>query len=115
MYVCMAALAAMGTVVAALYGGVPWLAGFLTGAAFSVLNFWFWHRLVSRLGRAQTAQRGSGGSGVLFALRYGIFAGALYVILQYFEASLSAALVGIFVAVAAVLLEILFELLYGTS
>ena len=48
------------------------------------------------------------------SLRYFLFAGGIYAILHYFEASFSAALVGIFVAVAAVLLEILFELIYGT-
>jgi hypothetical protein len=110
----MAAVSALGAAAAGVYGGMPWISGFLAGAAFSVLNFWFWHRLVSRIGRAGSQERSGSGSVVLFALRYSVFAGALYVILQYFEASLSAALAGIFVAVAAVLLEIFFELIYGT-
>jgi hypothetical protein len=115
MYLYMAGLSAAGAIAAALYGGLPWVSGFLAGAVFSALNFWFWHRLVNRIGRTEnTGERRGSGPVVLFALRYGLFAAALYVILQYFEASLSAALVGIFVAVAAVLLQILFELIYGT-
>jgi hypothetical protein len=115
MYLYMAGLSVLGAAGAGVYGGIPWVSGFLAGAALSALNFWLWHRLVNRIGRTENAQERQGrGPVVLFALRYGLFAAALYVILQYFEASLSAALVGIFVAVAAVLLEILFELIYGT-
>lgn len=115
MYISMAGLSVVGTVAAGIFGGWPWSSGFVTGAAFSALNFWFWHRLVSRIGRSQQPGEGRGsGPVLLFALRYGAFAAALYVILKFSEASLSAALAGIFVAVAAVLLEILFELIYGT-
>jgi hypothetical protein len=112
MYRSMAALAIAGTVVAALLRGWPGALGFVVGAIFSILNFWFWHRLVARVGDPG----GSTGKGsvALFAMRYGAFAIGLYVTLQYFEASLAAALTGIFVAVAAVLLEALFELIYGT-
>jgi len=111
----MAGISAAGAIAALLLGGAPWLAGFLTGAAFSIVNFWFWHRLVRRVGAVPPAgERPAGGSALVFALRYGIFAAAAYAILRFSEASLSAALFGIFVAVAAVLFEILFELIYGT-
>jgi hypothetical protein len=114
-YRYLAGFSAAGAAAAGWYGGWPWVWGFLAGAAFSAMNFWFWHRLVNRVGRGTEAdERRGSGPVVLFALRYGLFAGALYVILEYSEASLSAALAGIFVAVAAVLLEILFELFYGT-
>ena len=109
----MAALTVAGTIAAGVYGGWAWAAGFITGAVFSGLNFWFWHRLVAKVGERAEERQGSG-SIMLFALRYGAFAAGLYVILKYSEASLSAALSGIFVAVAAVLLEIVFELIYGT-
>lgn len=108
----MAALGVGGTIGAALMAGKPGATGFAVGAVFSVANFWFWHRLVAAIGR--TEGEANKGSVVLFAGRYGVFAAALYVILQYFEANLSAALAGIFVAVAAVLVEILIELIYGT-
>ena len=111
----MAVLALVGAGWAGLYGGSKWLIGFVAGAIFSVLNFWFWHRLVRRLGEVSgDGSEPHRASTMFFGMRYFLFMGAAYAILQYFEASLSAALVGIFVAVAAVLLEILFELLYGT-
>jgi ATP synthase I chain len=111
----MAALAIAGAIAAGLYGGSSWAAGFLIGAVFSAVNFWFWHRLVARVGEPAK----SGGSprsapAVLFGVRYLIFVAGAYVILQYFGASLLAALTGIFVAVAAVLIEIFLELIYGT-
>jgi hypothetical protein len=114
-YWYLAGFSCAGAAGAGWHGGWPWVWGFLTGAAFSAINFWFWHRLVTRIGRdADSEDRRGSAPVVLFALRYGAFAAALYVILKSSEASLSAALAGIFVAVAAVLLEILFELLYGT-
>lgn len=114
-YRIMAAVTLVGAAAASFAEGGPGLLGFLTGAFFSAVNFWFWHRLVGKVG-AVTADGESPrtGSVVLFALRYGAFALGLYAILQFSEASLSAALAGCFVAVAAVLLEIFFELIYGT-
>lgn len=115
MYRFMAALTLVGGVAAGVYGGSSWVAGFLIGAVFSALNFWFWHRLVARLGEASASGGSSrSGSTVLFGLRYLVFVTAAYVILQYFGASLLAALAGIFVAVGAVLIEIFLELIYGT-
>lgn len=101
-----------GTATAAFFAGRKGGLGFLTGAAFSMLNFWAWHRLVQRIGTPGTE---AGNASILaFALRYFLFAGGLYATIYYFEASLQAALVGIFVAVAAALLEALIELIYGT-
>ena len=108
----MAALAVLGTAVAAWHGGGPWALGFLTGAVFSAVNFWFWHRMVQKVGAPGDEARKS--SIILFGIRYFLFVGGVYATIRYFEASLSAALTGIFVAVAAVFLEILFELIYGT-
>jgi hypothetical protein len=110
----MAAVAVPGTAAAGFVQGWPGAVGFATGALFSVVNFWFWHRLVRRVG--ETSGGGAGkASTVAFALRYFAFSGGLYATIHYFEASLPAALAGIFVAVAAVLLEALIELIYGTS
>jgi hypothetical protein len=89
--------------------------GFLLGAAFSGLNFWFWHRLVQRVGEVSApGETPRKTSAIFFGLRYFLFIAAGYVILRFFEASLFAALAGCFVAVAAVILEILVELIYGT-
>jgi hypothetical protein len=115
MYRSMAGLSIAGAVAAGFYGGGDWIAGFLIGSLFSALNFWFWHRLVARVGEpAESGGPPRGASVVVFGLRYLIFVTAAYVILQYFGASLLAALLGIFVAVGAVLIEIFLELIYGT-
>ena len=111
MYRLIAGICAGGILTAALVGGPAPALGFTLGAAFSALNFWFWHRLVARVG---TAESGDGASRkpstVLLGARYLLFGLAAYAILQYFEASLLAFLAGCFVAVAAVILEILIEL-----
>lgn len=107
LYILAVAIALFGTTVAFLVRNRPEAVGFAVGAAFSVVNLWAWHRFVNRVGESTPAP-------VLFAGRYFIFAAAGYAILNYFEASLLAALAGCFTAVAAVLLEILLELFYGT-
>lgn len=114
-YRLIAAITLAGAIAASVVDGGPGLLGFLTGALFSAVNFWFWHRLVEKVGvTAADGEPPKNRSIVLFALRYGAFALGLYAILRFSEASLFAALAGCFVAVAAVLLEIFFELIYGT-
>lgn len=91
--------------------------GYTTGSFLSVVNFWAFHRLVDKVGQQDDA----GGpprsaSAIFFGARYLAFVMAGYVIVKYFEASVMAALAGCFVAVAAVVLEIIYELVYaGTS
>ncbi len=104
----MAILAVAGLVATASFGGKKVGVGFAVGALFSALNFYLWHRMVARIGEASSP------SPVFFGLRYFGFVLAGYAILNYFEASVLAALAGCFVAVAAVILEILLELIYGT-
>lgn len=112
----MAGVTAVGVVAALVLGGVPWGIGFLTGAVFSGVNFWFWHRMVQKVGQAPAAgEEPRKAPIILFGIRYFLFVGGVYATIRYFEASVTAALTGIFVAVAAVLLEILFELFYGTT
>lgn len=101
-------LALLGTVVALLRWGGPAGLGFALGSAFSALNFRLWHGTVRRLGGAKSPVT------AMFGMRYIAFVLAGYAILKYFEANVLAALVGCFVAVTAVVLEILLELIYGT-
>jgi hypothetical protein len=51
----------------------------------------------------------------MLGLRYLILGAAGYVILNYSSLSLAAAMAGLFVPVAAVILEILFELIYART
>jgi hypothetical protein len=52
---------------------------------------------------------------VLLGLRYVLLGAGAYVILKYTAISLPAALAGLFVPVAAVLIEILIELAYARN
>jgi ATP synthase I chain len=110
----MAVLAGAGTVAAFLFRGWQWSAGFAAGAAISWLNFRWLQRLTEALG-------GSGGkplrrgSAVFLGSRYLLLGAIAYVILRYSSVSLPAALAGLFVSVGAVIVEILFELIYGRN
>ena len=52
---------------------------------------------------------------VFLGLRYAFLGGGAYVILKFSAISLSAALSGLFVSIAAVVLEIIFELAYARN
>jgi len=94
--------------------GWTWAAAFLLGAAASYLNFRWLKKLVDALGGAAHA-RPSPRFAILIGLRYLVLAAGAYVIVNFTALSLPAALTGLFVPVAAVIVEILFELLYASS
>jgi hypothetical protein len=116
--VFMSILAPVGIVFSAVRGGMPAAVGFACGSALSFLNLWVFRRVVERVGATAPATEGDKGPPttaiVLAGLRYLLFAAVAYVILNVFAASLLAALAGCFVLVAAVILAILYELIYGT-
>lgn len=107
----MIALMAAGCLVAPLAAGWRGLAGFFLGSAVS----YFYFRWI----REMAASLAPGGPPprkrliVFLALRYAIFGAAGYVIVKYFGISMLAALAGVSVAVAAILIEIVYELIYG--
>ena len=68
-------------------------------------------RVAEALGPDVEKQRGAGRMG----LRYLLAGGCAYVILKYTATSLPAALAGLFVPVAAVIIEILIELVYARN
>ncbi|MBC7926881.1 MAG: ATP synthase subunit I [Bryobacteraceae bacterium] len=107
-YRFMAVLALAGTALAAVRLGSEGALGFALGSAFSIVNFWLWHRMVRRLGEAKP------GGTLSFLGRYLILAAGGYVILNVLEASVLAALAGCLIAVVSLILEILLELTYGT-
>jgi hypothetical protein len=107
----MAAITILGTLVAGVWRGWKFGAGFALGAAISALNFYWLKRLTESLGSARVRRR----SAVFLASRYVVLALIAYVILRYSSISLPAALAGLFVSTAAVIVEILFELVYGPN
>jgi hypothetical protein len=82
-------------------------AGFLVGAAASTANVLLLRRVVRLLG----GEDKPAGTGML--TRFLLLGAAGFAIIKYFEVNLMAALIGLFAAAAAVILEILFELIYA--
>jgi hypothetical protein len=107
----MAAIALAGTMAAFIWRGWKWGAGFAIGAAVSGLNFYWLKRLTESLGSAGVRWR----SAIFLPLRYLVLGLIGYVILRYSSISLLAALTGLLVSTAAVIVEILFELKYGSK
>lgn len=109
----MAALTLAGSVAAGLLRGSEWGIGFLAGALVSFVNFSWLHQLVASLGPG--GRRPSRRLFAFLSLRYLLLGGAGYVIVKYFGLNLTAAILGLFVAAAAVIVEILYELVYARA
>jgi hypothetical protein len=109
----MAVIGAAGAVGAAFLGGLPALAGFAAGAAAAYFNFRWLKQLVEALGPG--GKRPQARIAVFLGLRYLMLGIGAYAILRYSRMSLRAALAGLFVPVAAVLVEMLFELIYART
>ena len=107
-------LGAAGAAAAAALAGLPGAIGFLLGAGASYLNFRWLKRLVDSLGATAVSGRPPRARVAVFlGLRYLLLGAGAYVILKSSAVSLPAALAGLFVSVAAVVLEIVFELVYA--
>jgi hypothetical protein len=111
----MLALGLAGSLAGTAVGGWRWGAGFLLGALASYLNFRWLKQLVYALSHAALSpgKPPRARVAVILGFRYLILAAGAYAIVNYSELSLTAALMGLFVSVAAVMLEILFELVYA--
>jgi hypothetical protein len=109
----MAALGVAGTAAAWLIAGWSWGLGFLAGAGASMVNFHWLHRLTAALGAEMTGPRRR--MGWYFALRYVLMGAGGYVIVRFFGFNLTAALLGLLVAVGAVIFEIFYELIYARA
>lgn len=106
------AIAAGGAIVLWVWRGWTWGAGFAVGAAASWINFRWLKQMVEALGEARPTRKRVV---VLAGLRYLLLGGGVYAIFEYSQISVSAALAGLFVAVAAVIVEILFQLVYARN
>jgi hypothetical protein len=105
----MAGIGAGGSLGLLAFVGWAWGAGFAIGAAVSWLNFRWLKQVVDALGGKRPKAR----LAIFMGLRYLLLCGGAYAIVKYSNISLSAALAGLFVAVAAVIVEILFQLIYA--
>lgn len=112
-YLNMLCLAVAGTLFTVWRAGWTWGLGFLLGATASALNFRWLHETVDSIGPGGKKPRR--GLSIVLSLRYVIFGLIGYIVVRYFRIDIMAALVGLFVAVAAVLLEIVYELIYART
>lgn len=108
-----AGLAVVGAAGFFWMAGWPGGMGFLLGAVASWLNFWWLKRIAEALGESGAKPRS--GAAIFLGLRYLVLIAAGYVIVNYFGISLMAALSGLLTAVMAVILEILYELIYART
>jgi hypothetical protein len=116
MHISMAVLSAAGVLLVLLVWGWRAALGFAIGAAASWLNFRWLKKLVDSLAHVATGRPLKNRTAVLLGLRYLLAAAVGYGILRFSEISLTAALVGVFVSAAAVILEILYQLVaYGST
>jgi hypothetical protein len=103
------AIGAGGAIAAFGWRGWTWGAGFALGAVASWLNFRWWKQVVDALAGARPKRR----TAIFLGGRYLLLGGGAYVILHYSSISLPAALAGLLVSAAAVIVEILYELIYA--
>lgn len=109
----MIASAVLGTLAAFWYEGLRGSAGFLIGAAFSIVNFRWMKQIAGALGSKGPPK--TMGRAIVFGMRYFLFGLIGYVIVKVFGISLLAVLAGLFAAAAAVVLEIIYELIYARA
>ena len=100
-----------GAIALLAWRGWSWGAGWAIGTAVSALNFRWLKQLTEAIGGQAAKPR----KAVFLGMRYVLLGGGAYVILKYSAISLPAALSGLFVSVAAVILEILLELAYARN
>ena len=103
-----------GTLTLFVWRGWKWGAGFAFGAAVAWVNFLLLKRLADSLG-AMGRKPPSTASAVFLGSRYLILGAVVYATLRFTSINMIAAAIGLFVSLAAVLVEILFELVYARN
>lgn len=103
------ALGPIGAIVAGFLKGPAFGIGFLFGALLSALSFWRWKKVVDGLGAAPEKR-----SNTFWILRFGALLTVAYVIVRYLEVPAAALFCGLLVSSVAVVISIIYELIYGT-
>jgi hypothetical protein len=102
-------LTGAGTIAAFALGGWSWAAGFALGSAASWLSFHWLKQVVGALG----TERPPSNLAMKGVLRYLVIAILAALLMKYTAINLRAALVGLLVSSAAVLAEIVFQLVHA--
>ena len=109
----MLALSVAGVAAAYYYYGRAGAVGYAVGAAISILNFRSFEKIVAMTGVVEGDAPPKRKSALFLGVRYFVFAAGAYGLIKVFEANFLAALAGFFVCVVAVIIEILYELIYA--
>ena len=104
------ALGLAGSVVLAAIKGVKFGFGFLIGSAISYLSFWRWQQVVGALGPGQKKR-----PAWMFILRVLALVVLAVVIIRFLKLDVVAAVSGLLVSAAAVVIEIIYELVYAAT
>lgn len=97
-----------GSVLLAGIKGIRFGFGFLVGSAISYLSFWRWQQVVRALGPGQTKR-----PAWMFILRILVLVVLAIMIIRFLKLDVAAAVSGLLVSAAAVVIEILYELVYA--
>jgi hypothetical protein len=103
------ALGLAGAIGAGVWKGLPSGLAFLIGAAISYASFRGWRRVVDALGPNPKKPNPA-----LYVLRLGAVLAGAWVIIKFLGLNLAAAALGLLVSGAAVILEIIYELIYAS-
>ncbi|HEY6390070.1 MAG TPA: hypothetical protein VIX89_02260 [Bryobacteraceae bacterium] len=103
-------LALLGASILALIKGVRIGFAFLIGCGVSYLSFWGWQQLASALGPAPKKR-----SSWVFTIRIIVLGALACVIIKFLGLDLAAAVTGLLVSAAAVILELIYELIYART
>jgi hypothetical protein len=102
-------LGATGSVVAFGMGGWSWAAGFALGGAVSWISFRWLKQMVGSMG----VEHPPSNLPQKAVLRYLLIGGAAYLLVKYTVVNLRAALAGLLISSAAVIIEIVIELIFA--
>jgi lysylphosphatidylglycerol synthetase-like protein (DUF2156 family) len=111
-YRCILFLGVVVSLVVGIAKGWLWGLAFLLGAAAACLNFSWLHQAADALGPDARPTRKR--VFLFIVLRYLLLGAGGYVIVKVFGMNAIAAVCGLLVPVAAILLEIIYELVHGT-
>jgi hypothetical protein len=102
-------LGLLGAVAAAFLRGLRSGFAFLAGACVSYLSFWGWRQLAGALGPG-----GKKRSPWFFINRIVLLLAVAWVIIKFLGPNVAGAVAGLLVTAAAIILEIIFELIYAS-
>jgi hypothetical protein len=97
-----------GTATFVVTRGWRFALGFFLGACMSYLSFWRWQRVVESLGGSIEKR-----SIASMVVRFAVLAAAAYAIVKYLDVTPVAVFLGLLISAGAVIVSILFELIYA--